>query len=104
MANTLVLLDIPVSIDAQGNITCPDKTVNAGTPLTWPVSAQGGTITAITPGSPAPFSTPQSNGTQWSATAVSSGTYTLSGRTSGGQPTQRQARPPRITITVPKKK
>jgi hypothetical protein len=92
--------NISVSIDAQGNITCPDITVTAGSDVTWSVT--GGTITGITPGTPSPFSgSPQLRNGQWSATVGSiSGDYSLSGRTSGGQPTQRHARPPRITVSA----
>ena len=86
-------VNIPVSIDAIGNITCPDATVSSGTVITWPVT--GGTISNITPGRPSPFSSnPTISNGQWSATVISSGNYTI-------WDPQGKQRTPRISVLTP---
>ena len=84
---------IGVSIDAQGNITCPDESLRAGDPVSWSVS--GGTITSIVPGSPSPFSSnPTVSRGQWSATVIGSGTYTITDA-------QGKQKTPKITVLTP---
>ena len=86
-------MNIQVSIDAQGNISCPDATVRAGDTVTWPVT--GGTISSITPGTPSPFrNTPQISNGQWSATVVGAGSYTITDP-------QGKQRTPKISIVSP---
>ena len=88
------MANIAVSIDAEGNITCPDETLAAGSQVTWVVT--GGTVTSIAPGKPSPFNTPPaiSRG-QWNATVIASGSYTITDSVG-------KTRTPRITILTPK--
>ena len=92
--------NLTVSIDQRGNITCDDLTTTKFASVTWdPVT--GGSITAITPGTPSPFSTPPAKNDRglWTATVNGSGTYTLSADTSlGGRATPKT---PRITVIAP---
>ncbi len=84
---------IGVSIDDQGNITCPDETLQRGAQVNWSVT--GGTITDITPGDPSPFSSnPTIERGQWSATVINSGTYTITDA-------QGKRKSPRITMLSP---
>jgi hypothetical protein len=89
--------DIPVSINAKGDITCGDyTTTQVNQVITWNVS--GGTITNITPGTPSPFKTaPASTNGQWSATIVASGSYTITDQ-------QGKQKTPRIIVNPPEEK
>jgi hypothetical protein len=88
-------VNIPVTIDASGNISCQDATVPAGTLITWPVT--GGTISNITPGRPSPFSSnPTISNGQWSATVVAAGSYTITDL-------QGKQRTPKIALVTPMK-
>jgi hypothetical protein len=92
---------IPVSIDGQGNITCPDITVAAGTEVTWSVTwaATKGTITVgPAPGKTSPFTNVtapgRTNANQWSAIVASAGEYNI-GDSAGKQ------KSPKIAILTP---
>jgi len=86
-------IPVSVSIDAQGNITCPDITARRGDTITW--SATGGSVSNIVPGDPSPFTmNPTSTRGQWSATVLGAGSYTI-------WDPQGKQRTPKITIVSP---
>ncbi len=96
------MANIPVSIDGQGNITCPDITARVGEQVSWSVSWAGtqGTITVgPAAGKASPFSSvtaPAKGGnSQWTAIVGSAGEYSI-GDSSG------KVRTPKIAILTPK--
>jgi plastocyanin len=93
-------ISIPVSIDALGNITCPDETVAVGDTVTWAVTwatAQGSITVGPATGKASPFTTitaPGRTNSQWSATVRSAGEYNIAD--SGGK-----QKSPKIAILTP---
>jgi hypothetical protein len=87
-------IPVSVSIDAKGDISCPDTLgASIGDTMTWSVA--GGTITSITPGRPSPFTAvPVSVNGQWSATIAGAGSYTV-------MDLQGKQKPAKITLVLP---
>jgi hypothetical protein len=96
------MANIPVSIDARGNLNVPDLSASRGEAVTWSIDASQGTITAITQGT-AFSAAPVNNRGTWSAnvegSTVGQLSYDITVDPSDGGASKTKA--PRISVVAP---